>query len=155
MPAEIVVLPEYVFTADIVNVPEPVLVSVPVLVAIGSATVVFPLPSTVRANVPTIALPDDTSSVSVPSSDWISLSAASVIAPVRLLVSAPAVDKLRIAPAELTPDPVIVNGSAMDRPVPLKWTAPPSLIVVAPEVAPSDVFVVATIVPADTVVKPE
>ena len=141
-------------TADKVNVPVPDLVTVPVLVAIGSATVVLPLPSKVNANVPAIALPDATSNVSVPSSDWISLAAARVIAPDKVLVSFPAVDKLRTAPDELTPDPVIESGSAIDSPVPLRWIAPPSFTVVVPAVVPSDVFVVATIAPAETVVDP-
>jgi hypothetical protein len=77
-----------------------------------------------------------------------------VIAPDKALVSFPAVDKLRTAPEELTPEPVINSVSAIDRPVPLRWIAPPSFTVVVPDVLPSDVFVVATIAPAETVVDP-
>ena len=42
-PAEIVVAPVYVFVADNVRVPDPVLVTLPELVAIGSATVMSPV----------------------------------------------------------------------------------------------------------------
>ena len=65
VPPEIVVAPVNELTADNVNVPEPDFVNVPVDVAIGSATVVLPLPATVRANSPSTALPGDTSMVSV------------------------------------------------------------------------------------------
>jgi len=68
--AAIVVLPEYVLAADIVNVPEPDFVNVPVDVAIGSATTTSPVfASNVKLNVPVIALPDDGSNVNVPESD--------------------------------------------------------------------------------------
>ena len=43
VPADTDVLPVYVFAADNVNVPEPDFVNVPVLVAIGSATVTAPV----------------------------------------------------------------------------------------------------------------
>ena len=68
VPAEIVVMPLYVLAPDNVNVPEPDFVNVPVAVAIGSATVVLPLPATVRANSPSTPLPDDASMVSVSAS---------------------------------------------------------------------------------------
>ena len=48
VPAFIVVLPVYVFVADKVNVPDPSLVNVPVLVAIGSTTLILPAPPKVR-----------------------------------------------------------------------------------------------------------
>ena len=69
VPAEIVVLPVYVLAPDNVNVPEPDFVNAPDNVAIGSATVVLPLPATVRANSPSTPLLDDTSMVSVLASD--------------------------------------------------------------------------------------
>ena len=65
VPPEMVVVPLNVLTADNVNVPEPDFVNEPVNVAIGSATVVFPLPATVSANSPSTPLPDDTSMASV------------------------------------------------------------------------------------------
>ena len=68
VPAEIVVMPLYVLAPDNVNVPEPDFVNVPVAVAIGSATVVLPLPATLRANSPSTPLPDDTSMFSVSAS---------------------------------------------------------------------------------------
>ena len=70
VPAEMVVEPVNVLTAASVNVPEPDLVSVPVDVAIGSATVTSPVfASNVRLNVPVTAFPDDGSNVRVPESD--------------------------------------------------------------------------------------
>ena len=56
--------------ADIVNVPEPDFVNVPVDVAIGSETTTSPVfASNVKLNVPVIALPVDGSNVNVPESD--------------------------------------------------------------------------------------
>jgi hypothetical protein len=70
VPPEIVVAPVNELTADNVNVPEPDFVNVPVDVAIGSATVTSPVfASTVRLNVPEIALPVKGSKVRVPASD--------------------------------------------------------------------------------------
>jgi hypothetical protein len=70
VPPEIVVAPVNELTADNVNVPEPDFVNVPVDVAIGSATVTSPeFVSTVRLNVPEIALPVKGSKVRVPASD--------------------------------------------------------------------------------------
>ena len=69
VPPEMVVVPLNVLTADNVNVAEPDFVNVPVDVAIGSATTTAPVfASTVRLNVPVIALPDDGSNVNVPES---------------------------------------------------------------------------------------
>ena len=68
-------------TLDKVNVPDPSLVNVPVLVAIGSATVVLPDPPKVMLYVPVIALPVATSNVNVPESELIRESEACVIAP--------------------------------------------------------------------------
>jgi hypothetical protein len=56
--------------AENVNIPDPSLVNVPVLVAIGSVTVIFPAPPKVKLCVPVIALPL-TSRVNVPLSELI------------------------------------------------------------------------------------
>ena len=61
--------------------PDPSLVNVPVLVAIGSATVILPEPPKVVLKVPVIALPLATSKVKVPASELILESEASVIGP--------------------------------------------------------------------------
>ena len=69
VPPEMVVVPLNVLTADNVNEPEPDFVNVPVDVAIGSATTTSPvLASSVRLNVPVIALPVAGSNVNVPAS---------------------------------------------------------------------------------------
>ena len=60
------------FVPDKVAVPDPSLVNVPVLVAIGSATVIFPAPPRIKLKVPVIALPLATSKVNVPESELIS-----------------------------------------------------------------------------------
>ena len=71
-PADIVVAPVYVFAADKVKVPEPVLVKVPEPVAIGSATVMLPAPSKVIFLLEAvIELLDATFKVKVFASDWI------------------------------------------------------------------------------------
>ena len=69
------------FVPDNVNVPTPSLVNVPVLVAIGSGTEIFPDPPKVKLNVPVIAFPLATSKVNVPESELISEADAWVIAP--------------------------------------------------------------------------
>ena len=56
-----VVAPIYELLPDSVNDPVPDLVKVPVLVAIGSATVISPAPVNVKCQVPVIALPVATS----------------------------------------------------------------------------------------------
>ena len=69
-------------TPDSVTVPAPSLVKLPVLVVIGSATVILPAPPKVKLNVPVMPSPDVTSKVSVvPLSALIRASAAKVIAP--------------------------------------------------------------------------
>ena len=70
VPAEIVVAPLNVLAAESVSEPEPDLVTVPVLVAMGSATVtVTPeAASKVSPNVPVNASPEATSKVSDPAS---------------------------------------------------------------------------------------
>ena len=68
--ALIVVVPLYVFAPASVRVPVPDLIRLPVDVAIGSATETLPVfASTIRLNVPVMALPDDGSNVNVPESD--------------------------------------------------------------------------------------
>ena len=57
--------------ANKVNVPSPSLVNVPVLVVIGSATVVLPAPPKVKLNVPESTFPLATSKVNVPESEFI------------------------------------------------------------------------------------
>ena len=71
VPALIVVAPVYVFVPDNVNIPDPSLVNVPVLIVIGSGTVIFPDPPKVKLNVPVIALPLETSKVNVSESELI------------------------------------------------------------------------------------
>ena len=68
-------------TPDKVNVPDPSLVNVPVLVVIGSATVTLPDPPKVILKVPVIASPLATSNVNVPESELILEAEACVIAP--------------------------------------------------------------------------
>ncbi len=153
--AEIVIPPVKVFVADNVNVPDPDFVNVPAPVAMGSATAVSPTPAKVNPKAPLNALPDETSNVSVPSSLPIDAVAPSVTAPVIEFVSVPAVETLRIAPADEIPVPDTVNGSAIDRLVPEILTAPPESIVVPTDEAPKEAFAdTTTVEPLDTVVKP-
>ena len=56
---------------DKVNVPDPSFVNVPVLVAIGSATVMLPDPPKVKLKVPVIAFPLATFKVNVSESELI------------------------------------------------------------------------------------
>ena len=69
VPAETVVIPEYVFAPERERVAEPILVTVPVDVAMGSSTLIAPvLVSKVSAYVPVNAEPLDTSKMSVSAS---------------------------------------------------------------------------------------
>ena len=150
VPPEMVVVPLNVLTADNVNEPEPDFVNVPVDVAIGSATTTSPvLASSVRLNVPVIALPDDGSIVKVPRADSISAAAANVTRPV--IVFAPLV--LRIAPPDETPAPLIVTGSASSMLFEIARVAPSDTLV-APLVPPSAEPWVTANVPCETVVTP-
>ena len=97
-----------------ITIPLPSLVKVPVLMVIGSATVILPAPPKVKANVPVIPLPDATSKVKVPASELILAALPNVMAPVSVLLLA----KLRSAPPVLTPVPLMVKASAMERPLP-------------------------------------
>ena len=81
--------------------PLPSFVSVPVLVAIGSLIVMLPAPPSVRLYVPAIALPAETSNVSVPESELIRLALCNVIAPAKVLL----LTTFRSAPPLETPVP--------------------------------------------------
>ena len=64
-----------------VSMPDPSLVNVPVLIAIGSAIVISPDPPKVILKVPAIAFPLATFKVNIPESELILESEACVIAP--------------------------------------------------------------------------
>ena len=103
-----------VFAPLNVSLPEPSFVSVPLVVAIGSATVTSPPPPKVRfAAVPVMALPAATSKVRLP---------ASALMRTPLEPRATAVERLfaplrlRSAPSELVPVPFRVTALAMLRP---------------------------------------
>ena len=110
VPTETVVVPVYVLVAEMVSVPPPCFVRVPVVVAIAPEIVESPTPSIVKPNVLPVKPPD---MVSVePVSICTSVAAPSVIAPESVFEP----DVLRIAPTSadetVTPSPEIVNGSA-------------------------------------------
>ena len=142
------------FAADSVSVPEPVFVTVPELVAIGSATVNEPvLASNVRSWVPLNALPLKTSNVKLPASACTSAAAANVTRPVSVFTP----ETLRIAPtsAELTvtPSPEIVRGSA-ELMFPESSSVALFATVVAPDVVPRAFACEIATTPAETVVEP-
>ena len=116
---------------DKVNVPDPALVKLPVLVAIGSATVILPAPLNVIAKVPVIALPEATLKVNKSVSDAIVVAAAIVAKPVRLLLPL----MLRIAPPSLTPAPLTEMASAIVIP-PCKPSVAPEATVIPPADVP-------------------
>ena len=133
-----------------VSVPAPVLVRLPVEVAIGSAIDEVPTESMVKLKVPVIALPEATFKAKVvPVSIWISASAAKVIRPDKVLESA----TLRIAPLVEIPVPPIVIASATVMLL-LKCRAAPEATVVVPAVVPRALLWVIAITPLLMVVSP-
>ena len=149
-PAEMVVTPVYVLLPAKVTVPDPSLVTVPVPVAIGSATVMSPAPPMVRmVLLPLMPLPLTTSSVSVPAWLWIEPSDASVIAPETVLLP----ETLTNEPCPDPPLPLSVICSAIVLP-PAMARVPPLLTTVPAVVAPRAVSLLATRVPALMVVTP-
>ena len=140
------------FAADNVKVPvSPAaspLVSVPATVAIGSATVMLPAPTTVNAYAPLNALPDDTSNVNVPEE---LPTVAAALSDTRL------VTELLFAVFNNAPEPeplpLIVKGSATVKPPDSDNAAPDDTVVPVPE-PPNDELFVITTTPAETVVAP-
>ena len=132
VPALRVSPPPKVFAPERVSAPDPSLVTVPVLVAIGSATVMLPAPPKVRFWVPVIALPLATSRLRVPASELIRVVPANVTAPETVLSPL----TFRKAPPELTPVPVRFKASAVLMP-PVSSSAPPLFTAVLPAVVPS------------------
>ena len=104
--------------------PAPSLVRVPEPVAIGSLTVMLPAPPSVRLYVPAIALPAETSNVSVPESELIRVALCSVIAPENVLLFS----TFRSAPPLETPVPFRYSGSAAVVIVPTSSSAVPGVL---------------------------
>ena len=131
-----------------VSVPVPVLVSVLLPVAIGSATVMLPVPPNVMLFVPLIELPDATLSVSKPLSAIILLSLSSVINP---LYRAAVAELLVKAPAPPAPVPLSVKGSAVPSENPFRSRVAPEATIVPASVVPNGVFVAPPAAPSISV----
>jgi len=136
-----------VLAPDNVNVPAPLLVSVPEPVVIA-ATDDVPGLSIVNPMLVPVTPPDnvndDPESICTSDADVDSVTAAEI-------TFVP--DVLRIAPADDTPDPVIVSGSATVIPPDTDNAAPDATVVPVPVPPNADALLIAT-TPAETVVAP-
>ena len=148
MPPLMVVEPVNVLTPLRTNVPEPFLITVPVVVEITPLAVVLPDPETVSVwpappTAPRVSVPESEAIVAPP--------APSVIAPDQVLALA----RFRRPPPDPMPVPMrLVIGSAIVSPVPSISMAVPDATVVALAVVPNDVLFCAFTLPALTVVLP-
>ena len=134
------------------SVPEPDLVTVPVPVAIGSDTVVLPVPSNVNANDPAMAFPEATlrSNVDEPTEVTV-LAAVNVMGLV--IVFAPSAE--RSAPLPPPVPAMSIAVSAIVKPVACDNSSRAPLATDVPaDVAPSAAESPATTTPAEIVVVP-
>ena len=138
--------PLNVFVPDRVRVPAPAFVTPPFPVVTAPMEVV-PTPSIVSPASDPVT-PAGTARV-VPESTWISADPPSVTCVDTVFEP----EELRTAPPDVTPEPVIVNGSPMVMP-PVISSAPPEDTVVPVEVAPNDDALVIFTVPPEIAVAP-